>query len=85
MNYTGNYMIDGDPGTSKGSPNYRGTMKVPAMVKCPDCKGQKEHSLCCGGKILKDQIVPTCSECYEECEIMYCDECNGTGQVEEKL
>lgn len=77
MNYTFNYMIDGDLGTSKGSPYYRGAMKVPAIITCPNCKGFKQFAECCekAGEICQHEVV---------CPMIDCSECDGTGQVEEK-
>lgn len=75
-----NALIDSDPGTSYGSPNFR-EFKIVDMMTCTLCKGAKQFSLCCGGWIRSGE----CSLCKAKCTPADCSECDGTGAIEDKL
>jgi len=52
-------------------------------VKCDTCNGTGEVIYsCCTGEIVSDDIA-LCPVCYENLGEEYCEDCKGTGKVEE--
>jgi len=57
------------------------------MKDCPHCNGtgldESGHSNCCDAPIYEDMGI--CTDCKEHCEEIECDQCNGTGKVEDDI